>query len=125
RSAPPTTSVQRGLVSFSRTIANCTAPAIIATRAHTALASRCRVGRGEKTTIAHRKTPPTRAIPGARYARQRRRPKTSVPTIASESRTSPKKRTTDAANQCAISAFGTIALLEILDEPGGDQEEVE
>src|SRR5215471_15580647 len=77
----------------------------------------------EKMTTTHSITPAVSARDGHRYARQRRRRKTSVPTIVSASRISPRRRKSEAKSQCEISALGTtLASLEILHQPGRDQE---
>src|SRR6266705_3271488 len=123
RSASADTSAQRGLVSLPRTTASCTPPAIIAASAQAACASRCMVEKVEKITTIQSATPAESASEGQRYARQRRRRNTSVPTIVSASRTNPRSRKSDAKSQCEISALGTmLSPLQIVDEPRGDQE---
>ena len=80
----------------------------------------------EKIATTQSQTPAKSASDGQRYARQRRCRKTAGPTIASASRTSPRKRKPAANSQWAISArgiLGSTALpLEILDQARRDEQ---
>src|SRR5581483_12249892 len=70
----------------------------------------------------HIRIPRPNAIEGQMYGRQRRRAHTSSPTIACESRISPRSRNPVAKNQCTISLRGSIGLREVGQQRARDQE---